>query len=99
MSLSFRSAGRDDVPVLVQILAQDRLGAAREAPTDPLPESYYSAFRAIEADPNNEIIIAEQARSIVGFFNSRSFRTLPTRGAGGSLSRVFASGLTFATVA
>ena len=50
------------------MLADDKLGATREAFVDPLPESYYAAFCAIESDPNNEIIIAEHAGSSAGFF-------------------------------
>ncbi len=55
--LSFRLATRDDVPALVAMLADDALGAQREQFTDPLPESYYAAFAALDADPNNELVV------------------------------------------
>ena len=47
------------MPVLVRLLADDPLGAQREACTSPLPESYYVAFEAIDRDPNNELIVVE----------------------------------------
>ena len=40
------------------MLADDFLGATRERLEDPLPESYIKAFREIDADPNNELIVA-----------------------------------------
>jgi len=49
------------VPALVRLLADDPLGAQREAATSPLAGSYYAAFDAIERDPNNELIVAETA--------------------------------------
>jgi GNAT superfamily N-acetyltransferase len=49
------------VPVLVALLADDPLGAQREAATSPLPAGYYAAFEAIDRDPNNELIVAETA--------------------------------------
>lgn len=49
--------------MLVRLLADDPLGAQREAATSPLPASYYAAFEAIDRDPNNELIVAETADS------------------------------------
>lgn len=56
--LSFRSALREDVPAIVRMLADDPLGAKRERLTEPLPAAYFSAFEAIRADPNNELVMA-----------------------------------------
>lgn len=64
-SVSFRVAKRDDVPVIVRMLADDALGAQRERLEDPLPASYYMAFEHIESDPNNELVIAENERKDV----------------------------------
>ena len=58
MNLSFRNATLDDLPEIVRMLADDFLGKQREQYEDSLPESYIRAFREIEADPNNELIIA-----------------------------------------
>ena len=51
---------------IVRLLADDVLGAKREANVSPLPESYYSAFEAIERDQNNELIVVEVGGKVVG---------------------------------
>jgi GNAT superfamily N-acetyltransferase len=55
----FRAARREDVESIVRLLADDALGAKREAYRSPLPASYHAAFDAIDADPNNELVVAE----------------------------------------
>lgn len=64
--MKFREAQREDVPAIVGMLADDILGSKRECFTDPLPESYYSAFAAIHGDPNHELIVAEFEGKVVG---------------------------------
>ena len=64
--LSFRPAVKRDLPAVVKMLADDPLGALRENFTDPLPESYFQAFVAIEADPNNELIVATIGDEVIG---------------------------------
>ncbi|GIW35087.1 GNAT family N-acetyltransferase [Meiothermus sp.] len=63
-----RRANRVDLPEIVRLLADDPLGQTREAFTNPLPESYYRAFEAIEADPNQFLAVVEQEGRIVGTF-------------------------------
>jgi GNAT superfamily N-acetyltransferase len=48
------------------MLADDFLGSQREKLQDSLPESYVKAFREIEADPNNELIVAELDSEVIG---------------------------------
>ena len=60
-ALTFRPASPADLPALVRLLADDPLGQSREQATDPLPAAYDEAFREIEADPNNELIVVEDA--------------------------------------
>lgn len=55
--LGFRAARREDLPGIVRMLADDTLGEARETYADPLPDSYYAMFDAIERDPNNELVV------------------------------------------
>lgn len=55
MALTIRPAIRADVPAIVAMLADDHLGAEREKLCDPLPDSYYAAFDALDA--NNEVIV------------------------------------------
>jgi ribosomal protein S18 acetylase RimI-like enzyme len=58
-SVSIRRARRDDVAAIVAMLADDRLGRARERLDDPLPASYFRGFEAVERDPNLVLVVAE----------------------------------------
>lgn len=59
MQLYFRTARRADVPAIVRLLAQDKLGQLRENYREPLPETYYQAFERIDDDPGQELIVVE----------------------------------------
>jgi len=48
------------------MLAEDNLGAQRERFETPLPQSYYDAFEAIDADPNHELVVAEIDGEVIG---------------------------------
>ncbi|MDI1240631.1 MAG: GNAT family N-acetyltransferase [bacterium] len=65
-SVECRSAVIDDLPAIVRMLSDDFLGQQRERYEDPLPESYIKAFREIDADSNNELIVAELDGEVVG---------------------------------
>lgn len=65
-NLIIRKAARSDLERIVQLLADDPLGAEREAFSLPLPSSYERAFEAIAQDGNNELVVAEQAGSVIG---------------------------------
>ncbi|WP_372408630.1 N-acetyltransferase family protein [Streptomyces luteireticuli] len=54
--VEIRRATADDVPAIVAMLADDPLGARRETPEDPAP--YRAAFAAIDADPQQQLIVA-----------------------------------------
>lgn len=65
--MKFRKAKRKDIPSIVQLLANDKLGQLRERYENPLPEKYYEAFDNINADVNQELIVVENDQSeIVG---------------------------------
>ncbi|MGW0802715.1 GNAT family N-acetyltransferase [Nonomuraea sp. NPDC002799] len=64
LSLLFRQARREDVPAIVAMLADDPLGATREG--DPGDERYLAAFDRIDADPGDELIVAEREGKVVG---------------------------------
>lgn len=66
MSTTFREAREDDLPRIVQMLADDALGATRERCEDPLPREYGDAFRAIDEDPNQDLLVAERDGQVVG---------------------------------
>lgn len=62
----FRSATRIDVAAIVCLLADDKLGQQREDYRDPLPEAYYEAFNRIDQDPNQELMVVELAKQVIG---------------------------------
>jgi ribosomal protein S18 acetylase RimI-like enzyme len=64
-SVTIRRARRDDVGVIVGMLADDPLGSARERLEDPLPPSYFRAFEALERDPNIRLVVAEDGEGAV----------------------------------
>ena len=55
-----------DLPRIVRLLADDPLGATREAPADDVPQAYVAAFEAIAKDPNNTVLVAEVDGEIAG---------------------------------
>jgi hypothetical protein len=54
-----RFAREDDLAAIEFHLAADSLGARRECDESPV-QGYCDAFAAVEADPNNEVIVAER---------------------------------------
>lgn len=54
-----RAATRADVPAIVALLADDVLGGRREVPGEPLADDYWTAYDAIEADPNHCLVVVE----------------------------------------
>jgi len=62
----FRIARRDDVPVIVRLLADDDLGSQREKYISPLPDEYYTAFEHVHNDPNHELIVTETNGEVLG---------------------------------
>lgn len=72
-----RRATEADLTAIVALLADDVLGAAREAPGDP---AYEAAFAAIEADPNQLLAVAEDAGRVVGCLQLTFIPGLSRRG-------------------
>lgn len=66
MNLNFRQATESDLSNLVELLADDELGAQREDTSIPLNQKYIDTFRSIEKDPNNELTIVESNGELVG---------------------------------
>ena len=62
----FRRALAGDLVSIVELLANDPLGAKRERLQSPLPASYAAAFAAIDRDPNQELVVACRDRAVVG---------------------------------
>jgi ribosomal protein S18 acetylase RimI-like enzyme len=64
-SVTIRPARRDDVGVIVGMLADDALGSGRERIEDPLPPCYFEAFEAVERDPNIQLVVAQDGNGAV----------------------------------
>ncbi len=81
MTLTFRPARRDDLPAIIALLSDDGLGRGREDAAHPLRAEYVEAFAAIEADPNNLQLVAEDEGVVVGTLQITFIRGLTRLGA------------------
>ena len=64
-SISIRRARREDVEVIVKMLADDPLGSGRERIEQPLPSCYFRAFEAVDRDPHIQLVVAEDGDGAV----------------------------------
>ncbi|TQV79337.1 GNAT family N-acetyltransferase [Denitrobaculum tricleocarpae] len=64
--VSFRRAKKEDLAAIVELLADDSLGATREKPEPPLDASYIKAFEAIDRDPNQLLVVVERDGALLG---------------------------------
>jgi ribosomal protein S18 acetylase RimI-like enzyme len=64
-SITIRRARRDDVGIIVRMLADDPLGGPRERLEDPLPPSYLLAFERVDRDQNIQLVVAEDGDGAV----------------------------------
>lgn len=63
--MKIRIAAKQDLPAIVEMLANDKLGSQREAYHEPLPESYLEAFEKINIDDNQELVVMESESGMV----------------------------------
>jgi GNAT superfamily N-acetyltransferase len=82
-ALNFRPATRDDLPTIIALLADDddEHSSGREDPTLPLDSRYLAAFETIHADPNQEVIVADQDGRVIGVMQLSYLPGLAFRGA------------------
>jgi GNAT superfamily N-acetyltransferase len=68
--LTFRSAERQDVPAILQLLSDDEVSRSRDgAVSEAADAAHWAAFEAIDADPRNELIVVlDPADTVVGTF-------------------------------
>jgi GNAT superfamily N-acetyltransferase len=65
--MNFRKATENDVSTIVEMIADDKLGKKRENFQNPLPKEYLKAFKKINSDGNQELIVVENKNSeIIG---------------------------------
>ena len=80
-STTIRRATREDVAAIVAMLADDKLGGARERIEDPLPPSYFKAFDTLDRDPNIQLVVAEEGGRVVGCLQLCMLPGLSSQGA------------------
>ncbi|GAB3268228.1 GNAT family N-acetyltransferase [Kineosporia babensis] len=77
--LVFRRATLHDVPAIVGLLADDRLGAQRESPDDP--KVYEQAFGRVDADPGQLQVVGERQGVVLATAQVTFIPGLSRRGA------------------
>ncbi|GAA1851375.1 GNAT family N-acetyltransferase [Myceligenerans crystallogenes] len=63
MDITFRDAVRDDLPRIVELIADDAVAAAR---TGAFGEAHLRGFEAIQASPDNDLVVAERDGAVIG---------------------------------
>ena len=66
MNLSHRKANINDVKAIVALLIEDELGSSRDHLEDEIDPKYLNAFKLIDQDPNQYLMIVENQSVIVG---------------------------------
>ena len=82
--LIFRSATRADVPAILALLDDDQIARSRPAGAatpEAVDAACWAAFEAIDADPRNELIVAEQDGVVAGTCQLTFTPSLSRRGA------------------
>src|SRR6185437_1809321 len=84
-SITIRRARREDVAIIVAMLADDPLGSGRERLGDPLPPSYYEAFETLDRNPDIQLVVAEEQGAVVGCLQLCILPGLSSQGASRAL--------------
>ena len=64
--IAFRLARDEDLPSIIQMLADDPMASKREDASETGRSVYQAAFRSITSDSNNELVVAVADQRIVG---------------------------------
>jgi GNAT superfamily N-acetyltransferase len=65
--MKVRQAQENDLEQIIGLLANDKLGQLRETFSNPLPVEYYKAFKTIECDPNQHLVVLEnELKEVIG---------------------------------
>ncbi|WP_242155509.1 GNAT family N-acetyltransferase [Aestuariivivens sediminis] len=79
--MNFRKATEMDISIIVEMIADDKLGKKRENFQNPLPNEYLNAFKTINSDENQELIVVENEKSeIIGTLQLTFIQYLTYRG-------------------
>lgn len=67
--MKFRRAIKNDIPEIVELIADDELGKKREQFKNPLPIAYFEAFDLIDEDVNQELmVVVDENNEVIGTF-------------------------------
>ncbi len=80
MTITIRPATREDVPVIVRLLADDALGSRREILEDPVAPVYLRAFDEMAEQPANELLVAVTGDQVIGCLQLTIVTGLSRRG-------------------
>lgn len=80
-SLIFRKAKQEDLPAIIRLLAEDKLGEKRERISEAVDPCYLSAFDRIEADPNQFLMVLEEKDALIGTCHLTLMPSLTFQGA------------------
>jgi len=79
--MNFRKATENDISTIVEMIADDELGKKRENFRNPLPIEYLNAFKKINSDENQELIVVENRNAeIIGTLQLSFIQYLTYRG-------------------
>ncbi|MEZ5008119.1 MAG: GNAT family N-acetyltransferase [Chitinophagales bacterium] len=78
--MKIRKAKMEDIPYIVKMLADDPIGKKREDFQEPLPVSYINAFKNINSDPNQALMVVENDGKIIGTFQLSFIQYLTYQG-------------------
>ena len=79
--VNVRKMQKADLPLIVQLLADDELGQLRERLQHPPHDDYRRAFTAIDADPSQYLAVFEKNDDIIGCLQISFIPGLSRRGA------------------
>ena len=81
VEMILRKATKKDLLEIVEMIAEDDLGNKREIIQEPLTDDYINAFKSIDNDANQELIIVENDNSeIIGTMQLSFIQNLTYRG-------------------
>ena len=78
--LTYRHATPEDLPFIVGLIVEDAVVATNDSVADANHADYAAALRAIDADPNQEMFVAEDAGKPIGCFQLSYLPGLMRRG-------------------
>jgi GNAT superfamily N-acetyltransferase len=78
--IAFRAATRADVPAVLELLENDEISRSRLV-SESTDAALWKAFEEIDADPRNELIVADDDGEIVGTCQLTFTPSLSRRGA------------------